>query len=86
MKSIPLSISEEVHLLAQELQHHFSPSQLEVLARQTNFVQRKSKCTAQNLVSLCVFLNDHLSVTPLAQLCSQLDATEGLFKSARNSV
>ena len=33
MNSIPLSISEEMHLLAQQLQHHFSPTQLEELAR-----------------------------------------------------
>ncbi|NEW05883.1 hypothetical protein GK047_07625 [Paenibacillus sp. SYP-B3998] len=46
MKSIPLSISEDMHLLAQELQRHFPPSKLEVLARQTGFIQRKSKYTA----------------------------------------
>ncbi len=33
MNSIPLSISEEMHLLAQQLQHHFSSAQLEELAR-----------------------------------------------------
>ena len=43
MNSIPLSISEEMHLLAQQLQQHFSSTQLEELARQAGFVQRKSK-------------------------------------------
>ncbi|MBP1155120.1 hypothetical protein ACVLD2_000974 [Paenibacillus sp. PvR052] len=81
MNSIPLSISEEMHLLAQQLQHHFSPTQLEDLARKAGFVQRKSKYTAQDLVSLCVFLNDHLSVTPLVRLCSQLDASNHLSMS-----
>src|SRR5258708_21624355 len=81
MNSIPLSISEEMHLLAQQLQHHFSPTQLEELARKAGFVQRKSKYTAQDLVSLCVFLNDHVSMTPLARLCSQLDASNHLLMS-----
>lgn len=48
MNSIPLSISEEMHLLAQQLQQHFSPTQLEELARKAGFVQRKSKYTAQD--------------------------------------
>lgn len=82
MNSIPLSISEEMHLLAQQLQHHFSPTQLEELARKAGFVQRKSKYTAQDLVSLCVFLNDHVSMTPLTRLCSQLDASNHLSMSA----
>ncbi|NRF95782.1 IS4 family transposase [Paenibacillus frigoriresistens] len=82
MNSIPLSISEEIHLLAQQLQHHFSPTQLEELARKAGFVQRKSKYTAQDLVSLCVFLNNHVSVTPLVRLCSQLDASNHLSMSA----
>ncbi|WP_339371101.1 IS4 family transposase [Paenibacillus elgii] len=79
---MPLSISEEMHLLAQELQRHFSPSQLELLARQTGFVQRKSKCTSQDFAFLCIFLNDHIATTPLTRLCSQLDATNHLSMSA----
>ncbi len=65
-----------------ELQRHFSPSQLEELARQTGFVQRKSKYTAQDLVSLCVFLNEHVSVTPLIRLCGQLDASNHILMSS----
>lgn len=82
MKSISLSISEEMHLLAQQLHHHFSPAQLEELARKAGFVQRKSKYTPQDLISLCVFLNDDVSVTPLTRLCSQLDASNHLSMSA----
>lgn len=74
MKQVPFSVQEEMELIAQELRRHFSPSQLEQLARQTGFVQRKSKYTAQDLVSLCVFLNNDVSITPLTRLCGQLDA------------
>lgn len=81
MNSIPLSISEEMHLLARQLHHHFSPTQLEELARKAGFVQRKSKYTVQDLVSLCVFLNDHVSMTPLTRLFSQLDASNHLSMS-----
>lgn len=55
MNPIPLSISEEMQLMAQELHRHFSPCQLEQLARQTRFVQRKSKYTAQDLVPYVSF-------------------------------
>jgi hypothetical protein len=81
MKPVSLSVQEEMELIARELQQHFSPSQLEQLARQTKFVQRKSKCTAQDLISLCVFLNNEISATPLTQLCSQLDASNHLSMS-----
>ncbi|MED0894425.1 IS4 family transposase [Aneurinibacillus migulanus] len=82
MKQVPFSVQEEMELIAQELRRHFSPSQLEQLARQTGFVQRKSKYTAQDLVSLCVFLNEDVSITPLTRLCGQLDASHHLSMSA----
>lgn len=82
MKQVPFSVQEEMELIAQELRRHFSPSQLEQLARQTGFVQRKSKYTAQDLVSLCVFLNEDISITPLTRLCGQLDASHHLSMSA----
>jgi hypothetical protein len=36
MNSIPLSTSEEMHLLAQQLNHHFSPTQLEEIAKKAS--------------------------------------------------
>jgi hypothetical protein len=39
MEQVSLSVQEGMELIAQELQRHFSPSQLEQLARQTGFVQ-----------------------------------------------
>lgn len=43
----PITLQEEMDLIGKELHHHFSPAQLEALARQTGFVQSKSKMTAQ---------------------------------------
>lgn len=81
MKPISLSISEEMQLMEQELKRHFSPSQLEELARKTGFVQRKSKFTASDFVSLCALLTDDLSTKSLTCLCSQLDAQRNLSMS-----
>jgi hypothetical protein len=69
-------------LIGKELHHHFSPTQLEVLARQTGFIQRKSKLTAQDFVSLCTFLDHDLSTQSLTSLCSQLDAARKVSMSA----
>lgn len=69
-----LSIQEEMKLIANQLQQHFSADQLEQLARQTGFVQRKGKCEAQDFVSLCTFLDDEVSVSSLNELCTELTA------------
>ncbi|MFX7854120.1 IS4 family transposase, partial [Acinetobacter baumannii] len=44
-------------------------------------VQRKSKFTASDFVSLCAFLTDDLSTKSLTRLCSQLDAERNLSMS-----
>jgi len=83
MKPMPsLSINEEVQLMAQELRQYFSFTQLEELARQTGFVQRKGKLAAQDFVSLCAFLNQDLSTDSLTSLCSQLDASRNVSLSS----
>ncbi|KZD44233.1 Mobile element protein [Bacillus cereus] len=38
-----LSIQDEFHLFAEELQRHLSPDTLQQLAQETGFVKRKSK-------------------------------------------
>jgi len=81
MQSATLSTKETFDIIAQELHRYFSPSQLTQLAKKTGFVQRESKCTAQDFVSLCVFLNDHVATTPLSRLCDQLDAENHLSMS-----
>jgi hypothetical protein len=82
MVRVSLSLREEMDLIGKELHHHFSPTQLEVLARQSGFVQRKSKLTAQDFVSLCTFLDHDLYTQSLASLCSQLDAARKVSISA----
>jgi hypothetical protein len=82
MAVVSLSLQEEMDLIGKELHLHFSPTQLEVLARQTGFVQRKSKLTAQDFVSLCTFLDHDLSTQSLTSLCSQLDAARKVSISA----
>jgi hypothetical protein len=67
---VNLPIQHELHLLAEELRRHLSPSTLERLARETRFVQRSSKYRAQDLVALC-------ASTSLTKLVSQLEASTG---------
>ncbi|NRD80963.1 IS4 family transposase [Bacillus sp. BRMEA1] len=82
MEQVSLSLREELDLIGKELHQHFSPTQLEVLARQTGFVQRKSKLTAQDFVAVCTFLDHDLSTQSLTSLCSQLDAARNVSMSA----
>lgn len=65
-----LSISDELKLFSKELQRYMSSHALEQLARETGFVQRRSKYRAQDLVALCVWLSQNIAHTSLTQLCS----------------
>ncbi|MGE6961694.1 IS4 family transposase, partial [Bacillus thuringiensis] len=78
MQKMELSIIEELQLLTTELQRHFSVSYLEDLARKTGFTQRKRKWKVQDFISLCVFLNQKISATPLTKLCCMLQETTNL--------
>lgn len=64
-----LSIQDEFHLFAEELQRFLSPSILQQLAQETGFVKRKSKYGARDLAALCIWISQHV-----ARLCSQLYA------------
>ncbi|WP_134698730.1 IS4 family transposase [Ammoniphilus sp. YIM 78166] len=93
MKPIPISINEELRLLATELYRQFSPAQLEHLARNLGVIKRKRKIKAQDLISLCVYLGDEASSKSLTNLCSVLDAhfdvslsTEGLNQRFTNAL
>ncbi|MEW9673530.1 IS4 family transposase, partial [Ammoniphilus sp. 3BR4] len=83
MEPMPsLSINEEVQLMVQELRQYFSFTQLEELARQTGFIQRKGKLAAQDFIFLCSFSNQDLSTDSLTSLCSQLDAFRSVSLSS----
>jgi len=45
-------LSDELELIAKELQRYFSASELEKIARETGFVKRKSKLTATDFIYL----------------------------------
>ncbi len=70
-----ISVSDELQLFAQEIQSLLSPNTLQNLARDVGFVQRTSKYQAQDLVALCVWLNQSVAKTSLTQLCSCLEAS-----------
>ncbi|PEV85748.1 IS4 family transposase, partial [Bacillus cereus] len=63
-----ISSSQVFRLLAEELQHSFSPQALTELARQTQFVQRTSKFRAQDLSSLCIGMGQDTASHSLARL------------------
>ena len=50
MERREFSLEEEMELMAQELQRHFSHSELNKLAREVGFVKRRSKFTAKDLI------------------------------------
>jgi hypothetical protein len=79
--SVKVSTKEELHLFSQVLQNYLSPSELEQLARTTEFVRRTSKYRGQDLVTLCVWLSHNLASTSLTQLCSELEAATGISMS-----
>mgnify|MGYP003945775923 CR=1 FL=1 len=75
------TIKEELHLFSQVLQKYLSSTQLEQLARATEFVRRTSKYRGQDLVTLCVWLSRNLASTSLTQLCSELEAATEITMS-----
>ncbi len=76
-----LSILDELQPIAEELQRHMSSHVLEHLAKETGFVQRRSKYQAQELVALCVWLSQQVASTSLTQLCSCLEVSTGVLIS-----
>ncbi len=77
MFSVNVSTKEELHLFSQVLQNYLSPTELEQLARTTEFVRRTSKYRGQDLVTLCVWLSHNLASTSLTQLCSEREVATG---------
>ena len=82
MFSVNLSTQEELHLFSQVLQKYLSPTEVEQLARTTEFVRRRSKCQGQDLMTLCVWLSRNIASSSLTQLCSELEAATGISMSA----
>ena len=76
-----LSIQDEFHLFAEELQRYLSPSILQQLAQETGFVKRKSKYGARDLAALCIWISQHVASDSLTRLCSQLFANTATLMS-----
>src|SRR4051812_40936487 len=74
-------ITSELTLFAHELQRFLSPTALEQIAKQVDFVQRSSKYQANELMALCVWLSQEVASTSLTQLCSRLEASTGVLMS-----
>jgi hypothetical protein len=79
---VNVSTKEELHLFSQVLQKYLSPTELEQLAKATEFVRRTSKYRGQDLVTLCVWLSHNLASTSLNQLCSELEAATEITMSS----
>jgi hypothetical protein len=77
-----MKLTEELHLLANELKSKFSLSSLVSLARDTGMIQRERKCKVQDIVSLCVFLSQTLGTESLVSLCAKLNDSTGLSLSS----
>lgn len=52
-----LSIQEELQLFVEELHQYLTPSFLESLARELDFVQRKRKFSGHDLATICVWIS-----------------------------
>ncbi|PEO77846.1 IS4 family transposase, partial [Bacillus pseudomycoides] len=76
-----LSIQDEFHLFAEELQRYLSPHILQQLAQETGFVKRKSKYGAQDLAALCIWISQQVASDSLTRLCSQLYANTATLMS-----
>ncbi|PFY03221.1 IS4 family transposase, partial [Bacillus toyonensis] len=76
-----LSIQDEFHLFAEELQRYLSPHILQQLAQETGFVKRTSKYGARDLAALCIWISQHVASDSLTRLCSQLYANTATLMS-----
>lgn len=46
-------------------------------------MKRKRKCHGHHFLSFCVWLNQQIATTYLAQLCSQLETSTGILLSPK---
>ncbi|MGF9992217.1 IS4 family transposase [Bacillus mycoides] len=76
-----LSIQGELQLFARELHKYLTPSFLERLARELDFVQRKRKFSGHDLATICVWISQQVASDSLVRLCSQLHAATGTLIS-----
>ena len=76
-----LSIQDELQLFSEELYRHLTPSLLEELAKELDFVKRKRKFSGNELATICIWVSQHTASDSLIRLCSQLHAATGTLMS-----
>lgn len=75
-------LKSEFQLFTDEILHHFSSKELTALAKETKFVQRKSKFSARECIALCIWLQGKIGTASLNELCGKLAASTGVIMSA----
>lgn len=63
-----LPIQSELQLFAEELHQHLSPSFLEKLARELDFVQRKRKFSGRDLATICAWISQRVASDSLVRI------------------
>ena len=69
-----LTLEEEIQIFASELKNYFSREELEEIARESGFVQRKGKLQAWHFLFLCSFIGIDVAKDTLSTLCSKIGA------------
>lgn len=69
---------KELRNFTKELNHLFSSSQVQQVARDVDFTQRKSKFKPEYFLQFCSFLGESMGTKSLTELCAQLSELFGL--------
>lgn len=69
-----LTLEEEMQIFAEEIRNYFSKEELEEIAREVGFVQRKGKLEAWHFLFLCSFIGIDVAKDTLSTLCSKIGA------------
>lgn len=72
-----LTLEEELKLFADELKRFFTEEEIEKIARNSKYVQRKGKLKAWQIVSLCSFYDIDVANATLLKLASKISSNDG---------
>lgn len=78
-----LTLEEEIQIFAAELKNYFSREELEEIAREVGFVQRKGKLQAWHFLFLCSFIGIDVAKDTLSTLCSKIGAKLKIIVSSQ---
>lgn len=67
-----MTLEEEIQIFAEELKGYFSKEELEKIAREVGFVQRKGILEAWHFLFLCSFIGVDVAKDTLGKLCSRI--------------